>query len=156
MMAQRWHSSRWTVLRSSSRWILCLRCSTSSWQRSLRLPLGEDKTDNTATGTTVAKSNAAGGASAQPTTPGQSTDTGAPGSQPPAANAAAGSLAFRVNVVDPTIILLAAPERHDMRRSCSPSNRCSCRNKAFLPSRSTSSACSCAACIVQGHAASAR
>ncbi|EST05630.1 Vacuolar protein sorting-associated protein 13A N-terminal domain protein [Kalmanozyma brasiliensis GHG001] len=40
----------------------------------------------------------------------QDADPNAP--KPPAA-AAAGTLAFRVNVVDPTIILLAAPERHD-------------------------------------------
>lgn len=43
-------------------------------------------------------------------------DQAAPVQQPDAANApppAGGTFAFRVNVVDPTIILLAAPERHD-------------------------------------------
>ncbi|SNX84266.1 related to VPS13 - involved in regulating membrane traffic [Melanopsichium pennsylvanicum] len=41
----------------------------------------------------------------------QSRDHTAANAHPPAANP--GTLAFRVNIVDPTIILLAAPERHD-------------------------------------------
>ncbi|SPO25926.1 related to VPS13 - involved in regulating membrane traffic [Ustilago trichophora] len=67
--------------------------------------------EEAAAGTTVANSNATTGA---PSTSGQRTDAAdASAQQPPAAAAAAGTLAFRVNVVDPTIILLAAPERHD-------------------------------------------
>lgn len=70
-------------------------------------PPDEDQTDTSPTGTTVANSSAHGSAQTLSTTM-SSKDPNATAASP-----AAGSLAFRVNVVDPTIILLAAPDRHD-------------------------------------------
>lgn len=68
-------------------------------------PPAEEREDN---GTTAANNNNAGGG-AGAAQPGNNA-AGGDGTQ---AAAAAGTLSFRVNVVDPTIILLAAPERHD-------------------------------------------
>lgn len=67
----------------------------------------EDGKAGTTAGTTIANSNATDGPQSAS---GPRADAAPDGTQ---ATAAAGSLAFRVNVVDPTIILLAAPERHD-------------------------------------------
>ncbi len=64
-------------------------------------PPADERADGAAADTT--------GTGPTPATPKQDAEPSA--SQP--APASAGTLAFRVNVVDPTIILLAAPERHD-------------------------------------------
>lgn len=69
-------------------------------------PSEEDKADSgTTAANTNTNTNATGGTGA--VQPGNT--TGGSGSQA----AAPGALSFRVNIVDPTIILLAAPERHD-------------------------------------------